>query len=50
MKKLLIILLIPVLLGEAEAASEIRSFNAGATTCFAVVREIDGDVWHVVDK
>ena len=31
-------------------ANEIRSFNAGATTCFAVVREIDGDVWHVVDQ
>jgi len=31
----------------AYAANEIRSFNAGATTCFAVVRDTTGQVWYV---
>ena len=34
----------------AQGANEIRAFCPGATTCFSVVREIDGDVWHVVDQ
>jgi len=31
----------------AQGANEIRAFCPGATTCFSVVREIDGDVWYV---
>ncbi|KKK79033.1 hypothetical protein LCGC14_2837550, partial [marine sediment metagenome] len=34
----------------AQAASEIRAFVAGASTCFAVVREVDGDVWYVTGQ
>ncbi len=36
-----------ILCSVAQGANEIRAFDAGATTCFAVVREIDGDVWQV---
>ena len=51
MKRLILIILILFLVPPTvRGANEIRSFNAGATTCFAVIREIDGDVWHVVDQ
>jgi len=39
-----------VLCGSIQAANEIRSFNAGASTCFAVIREIDGDAWYVTGE
>ena len=45
MKKTIILTLFISL--SAYAANEIQSFNAGASTCFAVVRELDGDVWYV---
>ena len=38
------------LCGPIEAANEIRAFCPGATACFSVVREIDGDVWYVVGQ
>ena len=44
MKRLLILLL---LASTAQAASEIRAFCPGVTTAYAMVREIDGDVWYV---
>ncbi len=47
MKKYLLILFLPLI---AYGSNEIRSFNAGATTCFAVIREVDGDVWYPVGE
>jgi len=44
MKRLLILLL---LASTAQAASEIRAFLPGVSTAYAMVREIDGDVWYV---
>ena len=38
------------LCGQIQAANEIRAFCPGATACFSVVREIDGDVWYVVGQ
>ena len=47
MKRIIILLCTLLFLGPpaVQGANEIRSFNAGATTCFAVVREIDGDIF-----
>ncbi len=47
MRRLLLILFLAL---PAQAANEIRAFEAGASTCFAVVREIDGDVWQVAGQ
>jgi hypothetical protein len=47
MKKIILILLLCSL---AYAASEIRTFQTSGNTYFAVIRETDGDVWHVVDE
>jgi len=40
-------LLILLVCSLCQAANEIRAFDPGATTCYTVVREIDGDVWYV---
>jgi len=50
MKKIIYLCVLCGLCGQIWAANEIRAFCPGATTCFSVVREIDGDVWHVVDQ
>ena len=50
MRRLIILCVLCVLCGSIEAASEIRSFNAGATTCFAVVRNTSGQVWYVTGQ
>lgn len=50
MKKLTLIMIILLVASMVYAANEIRSFNAGATTCYAVIREIDGDVWYVAGQ
>ena len=52
MKRIIILILFFLFLvpPTVRGANEIRSFNAGATTCFAVVREIDGDAWYVVGQ
>lgn len=39
-------ILIVMAVGAAHAANEIRAFS-GAPTCWACVREMDGDVWYV---
>ena len=31
-------------------ANEIRTFQTSGNTYYAVIREVDGDVWHVVDQ
>ena len=36
--------------GSVFGTNEIRSFNAGATTCYAVVRDISGQVWYVTGQ
>lgn len=51
MKKTIIPILFSVfcvLCSIVHAANEIRAFVPGATGCFAVVREIDGDVYYIV--
>jgi len=40
-------LLILLVCSLCQAANEIRAFDPGATTCYTVVREIDGDVWYI---
>ena len=45
--KRIALLLILLVCSLCQAANEIRAFDAGATTCYTVVREIDGDVWYV---
>ena len=49
MKKLILILCILFSL-TAQGANEINAFNAGATTCFAVVRNASGQVWYVTGE
>ena len=50
MKRLFPILLL-LLTAPAQAANEIRVFTPDITTsAYAMVREVDGDVWHVVDE
>uniref|UniRef100_A0A6M3JFF7 Uncharacterized protein n=1 Tax=viral metagenome TaxID=1070528 RepID=A0A6M3JFF7_9ZZZZ len=44
MKKAIILSIL--LCCSVEAANEIRAFEAASSTCYAVVREIDGDVWY----
>jgi hypothetical protein len=44
MKRLMILLLLAT---TAQAANEIRAFCPGVTTAYAMVREIDGDVWYI---
>jgi len=48
MKKIIFLTLILTTI--AGGANEIRSFDAGAATCFAVIREVDGDVWYVTGE
>lgn len=50
MRKAIFLLLLLLLCVPVQAANEIRAFEPGATTCFAVVREIDGDVWQVAGQ
>ena len=47
MKRLMILLLLAT---TAQAANEIRAFCPGITTAYALIRETDGDVWHVADQ
>jgi len=46
MRKAIIYILIFSITLPVYGANEIRAFVAGAADCFAVVREIDGDVWY----
>ncbi len=46
--KLLILCVFCALCGSVYGANEIRAFNAGATTCFSVVRNVSGQVWYPV--
>lgn len=50
MKRVSILCVLCVLCGPAYGTNEIRSFNAGATTCFAVVRNTSGQVWYVTGQ
>lgn len=43
------VLLIVAICATSYAADEIRSFSH-ATTCYAVIREMDGDVWYVTGQ
>lgn len=45
----LLLCVLCVLCGQIEAANEIRAFT-GCVDAFAVVREIDGDVWYVTGE
>jgi hypothetical protein len=48
MKRFLIFCAFCAFLRPAFGANEIRSFNAGATTCFGVIRNASGQVWYPV--
>ena len=52
MKRVIIYLCVLLFLGlpAVWGANEIRAFCPGATACFSVVREIDGDVWYVTGE
>jgi len=50
MKKILFLILFLFLITAIYGANEIRSFQESGNTLYAVIREIDGDVWHIVDQ
>jgi hypothetical protein len=50
MRRFIVLGILYALCGSVVASDEINSFAPGVTTAYAVIREVDGDVWYPVGE